>query len=98
MVESVVPPNTLPSTIPERCTGATITESKKPSLRSSITDIMVKIEVNSTIMINAPAKKYCRKFPVPGAEDCKELPKPAPIATQKTRGDNTTPTTLADGL
>ncbi len=52
--ESVVPPITLPSTIAVRGTGATSTESRKPSLRSSMTDIMVKIEVKSTIMINAP--------------------------------------------
>ena len=31
-----------------------MTDNKNPSLRSSITDIMVKIEVNSTIMISAP--------------------------------------------
>ena len=48
IAESVVPPRTLPSTMAERGTGATSTESKKPSLRSSITDIMVKIDVNST--------------------------------------------------
>ena len=57
IVESVVPPSTLPSTITERCTGATSTESRKPSLRSSITDIMVKMEVKSTIMMSAPGKK-----------------------------------------
>ncbi len=51
---SVVPPRTLPSTIAERGTGATSTESRKPSLRSSITDIMVKMLVKSTIMISAP--------------------------------------------
>ena len=49
-----MPPSTLPSTIAERGTGATSTDSRKPSLRSSITDIMVKIEVNSTIMMSAP--------------------------------------------
>src|SRR5450755_4172335 len=54
IVESVVPPSTLPSTMAERGTGATSTESRKPSLRSSITDIMVKMEVNSTIMMSAP--------------------------------------------
>ena len=35
-------------------TGATITDNKNPSLRSSINDIMAKIEVNSTIMMSAP--------------------------------------------
>ena len=54
IAESVVPPITFPKTTAERGTGATRTESKKPSLRSSITDIIVKIEVNSTIMISAP--------------------------------------------
>jgi hypothetical protein len=49
-----VPPRTLPNTIAERGTGATNTESRNPSLRSSMTDIMVKIDVNSTIMISAP--------------------------------------------
>src|ERR1017187_10097209 len=53
MVESVVPPSTLPSTMAARGTGATRTESRKPSLRSSITDIMVKIEVKSTNIMSA---------------------------------------------
>ncbi len=35
----------------------TSTDSKKPSLRSSITDIMVKIEVNRTIITSTPGKK-----------------------------------------
>jgi len=38
----------------ERGTGAVSTESRKPSFLSSITDIMVKIEVKSTIMMSAP--------------------------------------------
>ncbi len=59
-VASVAPPSTLPSTMTERLTGATSTESRKPSLRSSITDIMVKMAVKSTIMISAPGKKYSR--------------------------------------
>ena len=51
---SVVPPSTLPSTMAARGTGATSTDSRKPSLRSSITDIMVKIAVKSTIITSVP--------------------------------------------
>ena len=53
-VARVVPPKTLPRTMAARGTGATITDSRKPSLRSSITDIMVKIAVKRTIMTNTP--------------------------------------------
>jgi hypothetical protein len=44
----------------ERLTGATSTESRKPLLRSSMTDIMVKMAVNNTIMMSAPGKKNAR--------------------------------------
>src|ERR1035441_9832565 len=54
-VAKVAPPSTLPSTMTERLTGATRTESRNPSLRSSITDIMVQMAVKSTIMIRDPA-------------------------------------------
>ena len=37
-----------------RGTGATSTESRNPSLRSSMTDIMVKIAVKSTIITKVP--------------------------------------------
>ena len=56
-VARVAPPRTLPSTITVRLTGATRTDRKNPSLRSSITDIMVKMAVNRTIMRSAPGKK-----------------------------------------
>ena len=54
LVARVVPPKTFPRTMAARGTGATSTESRKPSLRSSITDIMVKIAVKSTIITSVP--------------------------------------------
>ena len=60
IAESVAPPRTLPSTMALRLTGATSTVSKNPSLRSSINDIMAKIEVNRTIIVSAPGKKKSR--------------------------------------
>ena len=41
----------------DRDTGAASTESRKPSLRSWMSDIIEKIEVNNTIMATEPGKK-----------------------------------------
>jgi len=48
--------------------GATSTESRKPSRRSSITDIAEKMEVKSTTITTVPGKKYCR-YPGPEGAD-----------------------------
>ena len=56
---------------------------------------MVKMEVKSTIIISAPGKNNCRKFPVPVAPFCNDVPNPAPITTQNSSGETTTPTTRA---
>ena len=42
------------------CPGATRTERRNPSLRSSMSDIMAKIDVKSTIIISEPGKKKSR--------------------------------------
>src|SRR5687767_12651984 len=60
------PPQIFPSTIAQRRTGATSTDCRKPSLRSSITEIVVKMAVNSTISITLPGNEYSRK---PGASE-----------------------------
>jgi len=57
MAASVAPPSTLPSTMAEREAGEASTVSRKPSLRSWISDIMEKIAVKSTIMTIEPGKK-----------------------------------------
>ena len=77
----------------ERLAGETSTESRKPSRLSSITDIMVKIEVKSTIMMSAPGKKYSRKCCPPLPEVRIEEPKPEPITSQNSTGEAITPTT-----
>src|SRR5581483_8567316 len=61
MAASVAPPSTLPNTMDDRLTGAASTESRKPSLRSWMSDIMLKIAVKSTIMTTAPGKRKKRK-------------------------------------
>ncbi len=43
-----------------RGTGATSTPCRNPSLRSSMMDMDEKMAVNSTTIIRAPGKKYCR--------------------------------------
>ncbi len=57
MAASVAPPSTLPSTMAERETGEASTVSRKPSLRSWMSDIMEKIAVKSTIITMEPGKK-----------------------------------------
>ncbi len=54
---SVAPPSTFPKTMDERLTGAASTDSRNPSLRSWISDIMLKMAVKSTIMATDPGKK-----------------------------------------
>ena len=55
-----VPPASFPSTIDQRGIGATSTDCKNPSRRSSITLIVAKIAVNSRISTSVPGKKYSR--------------------------------------
>src|SRR5229473_5525787 len=49
---SVVPPNTFPRTMAARGTGATSTESRKPSLRSSITMMSVIEDRNEGFLLS----------------------------------------------
>jgi hypothetical protein len=51
--DSVVPPALCPAQSPTAAPAPPAPTAGSP-LRSSITDIMVKIEVNSTIMMSAP--------------------------------------------
>src|ERR1035441_292335 len=64
-----------------RDAGETSMESRKPSRRSSMIEIVEKIAENSTVSTNAPAKKRPRS------------PEPEPINSQNTSGDATTPST-----
>src|SRR5437762_13794305 len=56
----VVPPSTLPKTRLSREMGATRTESRNPSPRSSMIEILEKIEEKRRIIITVPGKKYSR--------------------------------------
>src|ERR1700690_909396 len=56
-------------------------ESRNPSRRSSLIEIVEKIAENSTVNTSAPAKKRPRS------------PEPEPINSQNTSGDATTPST-----
>src|ERR1039457_5821418 len=64
-----------------RDAGETSIESRNPSRRSSMIEIVENIAENSTVKTNAPAKKRPRS------------PEPEPINSQNTRGDATTPST-----
>src|ERR1017187_10426670 len=64
-----------------RDAGETSMESRNPSRRSSMIEIVEKMAENSTVKTNAPAKKRPRS------------PEPEPINSQNTRGDATTPST-----
>ncbi len=50
----VTPPSVLPSTSDARETGATSTACRKPWWRSSITEIVVKIDVKSRVSMTMP--------------------------------------------
>ena len=54
MSAMATPPSVLPSTSAARDAGATSTACKKPLWRSSITDIVVKIDVNRTTSMTMP--------------------------------------------
>src|ERR1017187_109180 len=62
-----------------RDAGETSIESRNPSRRSSMIEIVENIAENSTVKTNAPAKKRPRS------------PEPEPINSQKPRGDENTP-------
>src|SRR5690606_28747193 len=71
------PPSTLPTKTGQRPTGATRTDCMNPSRRSSMTEMVAKMAVNSTINAIVPGKKYSMKFcsPAPTNEPCKPVPK-----------------------
>src|SRR2546425_7662050 len=56
----VVPPSTLPKTRLSREMGATRTESRNPSARSSMTEMLEKIEEKRRTIITVPGKKYSK--------------------------------------
>ena len=56
MTASIAPPATLPSTIDQRGSGATSTDCRNPSRRSSISEMVEKMAVNSRINTNVPGK------------------------------------------
>src|SRR5262245_12812500 len=91
---SVVTPRIFPSTKLSREAGATSTERRNPSRRSSITEMFEKMDVKRRIMSTVPGKKYSR-YPVsrPPDDGRKEFPKPDPIRSQKTTGVPKAPTT-----
>src|SRR5580704_14784727 len=64
-----------------RDAGETSMESRKPSRRSSMIEIVEKMAENNTVNTSAPAKKRPRS------------PEPEPINSQNTSGDATTPST-----
>ena len=54
---SVVPPSNFPSTIASGATGATKTPCRKPSRRSSMTEMVEKTAVKSRMSTTVPGKK-----------------------------------------
>ena len=50
----------MPSTIDQRGIGATSTDCRNPSRRSSMIEIVAKMAVNSRISTSVPGKKYSR--------------------------------------
>ena len=91
---SAVPPRTLPSTIAIRGTAATSTDCKTPSRRSSITEIVEKIAVNSRIITIVPGKKYSMYPRSPVTPPPEKLwPIPAPMSSQNTIGVASAPIT-----
>ncbi len=73
----------LPSTRLVREAGDTSMESRKPSRRSSMIEIVEKIAENITVSTTVPGKKNFG----PSA------PMPNPITAQKISGEATTPST-----
>ena len=57
-IARTVPPSTLPRTTIDRGTGATRTDCRNPSRRSSMSDTVEKIAVNSRTITTTPGKKY----------------------------------------
>jgi hypothetical protein len=58
IIAIAAPPRTLPSTIAQRGAGETSTDCRKPSLRSSMIEIVAKIAVKSRIITSVPGKKW----------------------------------------
>ena len=54
IIDNAVPPAIFPRAMLERGTGATITDCRKPSRRSSMIDIVEKIEVKSIMSTIVP--------------------------------------------
>ena len=79
----VADPRVLPSTMELRGAGDTSIDSRKPSRRSSISDIVENTAENITVRVSAPGKKNARS------------PKPLPRITQNTSGEPTKPSTRA---
>src|SRR2546426_1768632 len=89
-----VPPSTLPRTKIERGTGATRTDCRKPSRRSSMTDTVEKMAVNSRIITTTPGKKYSPYATDPPATGGgNEAPRPQPDTAPDTKGGRGAPKT-----
>src|SRR5437879_12389586 len=87
IIDNAVPPAIFPSAMLERGTGATITDWRKPSRRSSMIDIVEKIAVNSRIITTTPGKKYSSYgTDPPGTGGWNEALRPEPKSAQNRIG------------
>ncbi len=87
IIARIVPPSTLPRTIAILGTGATSTDCRKPSLRSSMIEIVEKIAVESKMKSTVPGKKNCKNVVPAGIPSKWKLrPIPAPRKTQNKSG------------